>query len=497
MKRASELSTMPAGRVVAIIQARMNSKRLPKKVLADICGKTMLERVVQRVGGAFRIDEVVVTTTIDSIDDAVANLCDELNIAVFRGDESDVLGRYVQAARAASADTIVRVSGDCPMADPALVDQAVAMFSTGDWDYVSNGRLASFPVGLDVEVISRSALEEADKCATHPDHREHVTLYINNKRSDIGCGTFRLGDIVHPADFSHLYWAVNTQQDLERVRWLISRLPERFGWLEALALSLRETGAPNDHANWVSRTPRTGRTVAIVQARMGSSRLPGKVLADLSGKPLLEHVLYRTQRAKTLDETIVATTTNQEDDAIVDYCRKHDVRVFRGDAHDVLQRYARASVFADASTIVRITGDCPMIDPFLIDHAVTLFRNGDWDYLSNSDHRTFPDGLDVEVFTRAALDAADKEARDPKHREHVTQYMRGKPTTSSNFRFRAGSFTYPADFSQLRWTVDTQKDLEVVRGLLARLPDNYCWLDALAIASRERKLPCDSQAGDS
>lgn len=222
---------------------------------------------------------------------------------------------------------------------------------------------------------------------------------------------------------------------------------------------------------------------------MTSTRLPGKVLADLGGRPALDFMLARVRRAKRLDAVWVATTGNAADDPVAELCDRRDVPIFRGDEADVLSRYAGAAAAASANTVVRLTADCPMSDPTIIDQGVALFECGDYDYVSNAVIPTYPDGLDVEVFSKAALDRADREARLPFHREHVTPYMRsGSYETLPTGDFRIGHFRAPADFSHLRWTVDTQEDLDAVRRMVAHLPFDFGWLDAVALITRYPEL---------
>lgn len=222
---------------------------------------------------------------------------------------------------------------------------------------------------------------------------------------------------------------------------------------------------------------------------MSSTRLPGKVMADLGGQPLLGHMLARVRCAKTLDAVWVATTANAADDPVASFCASRGVPVFRGDEVDVLGRFAGAAAAARGDVIVRLTADCPMTDPALIDEAVARRAAGRFDYLSNAGERTFPDGLDIEVFTRAALDEADRDARLPFHREHVTPYLRtGLYADIPTGRFEVGNVEAPADFSHLRWTVDTADDLERVRAIAAALPANYGWMDALALVTRRPEL---------
>lgn len=222
---------------------------------------------------------------------------------------------------------------------------------------------------------------------------------------------------------------------------------------------------------------------------MTSTRLPGKVMADLGGQPLLGHMLARVRRAKCLDAVWVATTVNATDDPVAAFCESKGAPVFRGDEADVLGRFAGAAAAAAADVIVRLTADCPMTDPALIDEAVERRAAGGFDYLSNAGVRTYPDGLDIEVFTRAALDEANRDARLPFHREHVTPYLRtGLYADIPTGRFKVGNAEAPADFSHLRWTVDTPDDLERVRAIVGGLPEAYGWMDALALVTRRPEL---------
>ncbi|HMF14076.1 MAG TPA: NTP transferase domain-containing protein, partial [Gemmataceae bacterium] len=151
------------------------------------------------------------------------------------------------------------------------------------------------------------------------------------------------------------------------------------------------------------------RTVAVVQARMGSSRLPGKALADLAGRPVLWHVVQRVQRARRADEVVVATSTSPADDPIDYFCTRAGIPVFRGSEIDVLDRVYQAARERPADAVVRITGDCPLIDPAVIDRVLENYAGGDYDYVSNVIHYTYPDGMDVEVLSMMALARAWRE----------------------------------------------------------------------------------------
>ncbi len=226
--------------IAAIIQARMTSSRFPGKVLADVCGKPMLERMLARVRRAESLHRIVVATTVNAVDDPVAALCDRLGVKSYRGGEDDVLGRFLEAARGVSAQVVVRLTADCPMTEPALIDQAVAMLRENDFDYVSNTLVRTYPDGLDVEAFTAEALEVAAREAAGPELREHVTPYIHGGRKDLPSGNFKRGDLVYDADFGHLRWTVDYPDDLERIRCFFRQLPGNFTWLEALALATRQ-----------------------------------------------------------------------------------------------------------------------------------------------------------------------------------------------------------------------------------------------------------------
>ena len=205
------------------------------------------------------------------------------------------------------------------------------------------------------------------------------------------------------------------------------------------------------------------RILAIIQARMGSSRLPGKVLADIQGQPMLWRVIERVRVTTTVNDIVVATTTELADDVIASFCGEHGVNFFRGSGSDVLDRYYRTACRYEAQAIVRITSDCPLIDPEIIDQTVRAYSAAQPDYASNTVARTYPRGLDTEVLTFTALESAWSEARESYQRAHVTPYLYENPS-----RFRIVSVTGDKDYSSHRWTVDTEQDLEFVRAIYSR-----------------------------
>lgn len=208
------------------------------------------------------------------------------------------------------------------------------------------------------------------------------------------------------------------------------------------------------------------KTIALIQARMSSSRLPGKVLQDIAGQPMLLHVVHRAKQAKSIDSVAVITTTYADDDAIEMLCKENGIPCFRGSLDDVLDRYYQAATYFKADVVVRLTADCPLLDPAIIEQVVKTFHLNSFDYVANIVEITYPDGLDTEVFRFETLERAWKEARLKSEREHVTVYILKHPEL-----FRLGSVKQEEDLSSLRWTVDTPQDLEFVRTIYSFFPD--------------------------
>jgi glutamate-1-semialdehyde aminotransferase/spore coat polysaccharide biosynthesis protein SpsF (cytidylyltransferase family) len=204
---------------------------------------------------------------------------------------------------------------------------------------------------------------------------------------------------------------------------------------------------------------RTPHVVAIIQARMGSSRFPGKSLADLCGRPMLWRVFERARRAEGVDNVVIATTDRPADNELAQFCSANNIPCFRGSEEDVLDRFYRTAQKFQADTVVRITADCPLIDPKMIGKVLARYLQGNWDYVSNALRYTYPDGLDVEAFSFAALQQAWREAKRPSDREHVTPYLR-----VGNFRVCNVENERPfAPGIPRRWTVDYPSDLDFVR----------------------------------
>lgn len=206
------------------------------------------------------------------------------------------------------------------------------------------------------------------------------------------------------------------------------------------------------------------KAFAIIQARSGSTRLPEKVLLKVMGKTILEYVLERVKRAKNIEGIIVATTLNKEDVRIVDLVESLRIKTYRGSSEDVLDRYYQTAKLFGIKHIVRITADCPLIDPQIIDNAIELYFESKADYCSNTLEETFPDGEDVEVFSFNALRSAWKNAKLVSEREHVTPYIKKNPSM-----FKLVNLKNNTDLSAKRWTVDTEGDFRFIKAVLEAL----------------------------
>jgi spore coat polysaccharide biosynthesis protein SpsF len=275
----------------------------------------------------------------------------------------------------------------------------------------------------------------------------------------------------------------------------------------------------------------THKTLAVIQARMSSSRLPGKVLMEIAGKPLLQHMLDRVKKSNYLDSIVLATTTDPSDDILEQFCQKQGISCFRGSLPDVLDRCYRAAAQLHAEVIVRLTADCPLIDPNLIDLTIMAFlgipllptssntseihdhyspAKSPFDFTANRLpppwKRTIPIGLDVEVCSFESLQRAWKESDQPYQREHVMPYLYEGvlfqktiyfpdqdwyiESGTSSHGFRIALLNHIPDYGSLRWTVDTPADLEFVRQIFNHFEDksDFSWQDILTLLNKEPKL---------
>jgi len=204
---------------------------------------------------------------------------------------------------------------------------------------------------------------------------------------------------------------------------------------------------------------------ALIQARLGSTRLHGKTLMLIEGESLLGHLIKRIKASRYVNDIVIATTTNESDNAIVAFAKAENLKFYCGSEDDVLGRFYQASIVYGLETIVRVTPDCPMLDPDVMDIVISKFSEGNYDYVSNVITPTFPDGLDTEVFSFLSLEKTWHEARLPSEREHVTAYILKHPELFRQFNVKREG----EDLSWMRWTVDTQRDLEFVKEIFRRL----------------------------
>ncbi len=218
------------------------------------------------------------------------------------------------------------------------------------------------------------------------------------------------------------------------------------------------------------------QTILVSQARSGSTRLPKKVLLKIQGQELLNIQLMRLQNCKEIDKIIIATTIDREDDIIADLCKSWNVAVSRGQINDVLDRYYQAVLPFKPKWVVRVTSDCPLIDPELVDAVVKFAKVNEADYASNILLERFPDGQDVEVFKFEAFEKAWKEAELLSEREHVTPYLRKNCTLNGGKLFSSANFSCIDDFSDIRMTVDEPRDFELITKLIEDLGTNESWL---------------------
>jgi spore coat polysaccharide biosynthesis protein SpsF (cytidylyltransferase family) len=230
--------------------------------------------------------------------------------------------------------------------------------------------------------------------------------------------------------------------------------------------------------------------VAAIQARTGSSRLPGKVLADLAGKPVLARVVERVRRARSPDAIVVTTSVAAGDDAVAALCERIDVPCFRGSESDVLDRMYRAVAGLAPDAVVRITADCPLLDPDVLDAVVDLYTRTGADYASNINPPTFPHGLDVEICRFEVIGLVRARTRHPPDREHVTLHVRQRPD-----EFKLVNLTHDPDLSDLRWVLDLPGDLEFLKGVYARLGEGrFAMNDVLALLDGAPELDAACRA---
>ena len=220
------------------------------------------------------------------------------------------------------------------------------------------------------------------------------------------------------------------------------------------------------------------KVTCIIQARTRSERLPNKVLKEIENLPMICHIINRVKKAKNIDQIILATSNTDTDKILLDIAKKFKIIGFAGDEKDVLDRFYNAAITYAANPIVRITGDCPLVDPILLDKMVEFYQANDYDYMSNTIERTFPDGLDIEIFSSEILEISNKEAKWLSEREHVTPYI-----LKNQNDFRVYNYKNKQNLSNLRWCVDEEDDLIMIRKIFQEMRPNQFFStdDALKI----------------
>ena len=243
---STDLKDLSSVRIVATIEARMTSSRLPGKVLADVGGMPMLEMMVRRLKRSQTLSGICLATTTSAEDDPLADLAGRLGVMHFRGSEDDVLARVVGAAQASEADVIVETTGDCPMIDPAILDGCVLSYFSSTCHYCSNALDGSFPRGLEVQVFSRDVLEEVEGTTQEPVDREHVSLFIYEHPECYVLRSVRAVGALRRPDWR---WTVDTEHDLDFVRHVVANLGHDFSAAEAAAYLLEspDVVAINQH----------------------------------------------------------------------------------------------------------------------------------------------------------------------------------------------------------------------------------------------------------
>ncbi len=230
------------------------------------------------------------------------------------------------------------------------------------------------------------------------------------------------------------------------------------------------------------------KNVLIIQARMQSSRLPGKVLLPLNGKPMLQWVVERALKSKITDSCVVATTTDSSDDPIEKWCKRNEINVYRGSQFDVLDRYYQSAVKAGADNIIRVTADCPLIDPHLIDELFSRYLEEEADFAANRLpppwHRTYPVGLDTEIVSMCLLKIAWEKASEKYEREHVMPWFYDTPGRCKIF-----IMDNKKDYGMHRWTVDTTEDYSMMQALFEKIdPETATWTDVLKVIEENPQL---------
>jgi len=206
------------------------------------------------------------------------------------------------------------------------------------------------------------------------------------------------------------------------------------------------------------------KNTVMIQARSGSTRLPGKALKKVEGKPIIWHIINRAKKIKSAEQIIIITTRKKEDKIFLKIAKDNGVLGFQGSEKDLLERHYQCALKYNADPIIRITSDCPLIDPYIVEKMIQIYLKNNYDYVTNREPPTYPDGLDTEIFSFDALKKANRYAKLNSEREHVNPYIVKHPK-----KFKIFNYRYRKDLSHLRWTVDEKRDLKFVRQIYSRM----------------------------
>ena len=231
--------------------------------------------------------------------------------------------------------------------------------------------------------------------------------------------------------------------------------------------------------------------LAILQARVGSSRLHGKVLKEVLGKPLIQYEIERIKRSKKIDKLVLATSDREEDKQFISVAGNSEIESFSGSENDVLDRYYQCARLYNPDAVVRLTGDMPIHDPDVIDKVITIYEQNQVDCVSNTYETSYPDGLDTEVMKMSALETAYKEATLPSEREHVTPYIYNNANSYGKRLFKMLVVKNGVDYSHLRWTIDEEADFLLIKEIIEELyPSNPCftWIDVISLLAKRPEL---------
>ncbi len=224
--------------------------------------------------------------------------------------------------------------------------------------------------------------------------------------------------------------------------------------------------------------------LAITQARMSSTRLPGKVMLEINGKTLLELHVLRIKKSQKINRHVVAISDKKSDDVLEAFCKAHNIECYRGSENDVLDRFYKVCKIIQPKHIVRLTADCPLIDAAVVDQIIDMYAGSKFDYVSNTIHPSFPDGLDAEVFSFKVLERAWKEASLKSDREHVTPYLWRNSDLKGGNLFTSGDFRCDTDYSKFRLTVDEKEDFLLIEKLVKELGHEKSWMDYVNFISK-------------